>query len=201
MSAIWNQKSFNKCTDELKEKASVYIRWFAWEEGKSPVTGRGRWLGRLAQPGWEGCVSEQRVEQEKLLKDDEDYFTEPPSCRSTASGSKWPSTTQGRAFSTFCKGRSCGTFRAPGNMELLWHLQVCCLGIPKEMAFMAQSSALSPWTLAAWVQKCTLPKWLSGQQISLRGGDEGTGRRRHECPLVTVVDRLVCNTTTGESRK
>lgn len=108
---------------------------------------------------------------------------------------------QGRAFSIFCKGSSCGTFRAPGNMELLWHLQDGCLGITEETALLAQSSVLSPWTSAARVWKCTLPKWLSGQQISLRGGDPGTGRRRHECLLVTVLDRLVCNTTTGESQK
>ena len=90
---------------------------------------------------------------------------------------------QGRAFSIFCKVSSCGTFRAPGNMELLWHIQDGCLGITEETAFFAQSSVLSPWTSAAWAWKCTLPKWLKWATDIFEGR---WSRRRKKTPWMSL---------------
>ena len=124
MSVIWNQKSSNKCTDELKEKASIYIRWFAWEEGKSPITRRGRGLGRLARPGpgihvWAVSAAREAANRWWSL-----YFTKAPSWRSKAFVSKWQSECHtGQSLLPVLWGMqpSCGTFWVPGNTELLWH--------------------------------------------------------------------------------
>ena len=152
------------------------------------------------------------MQREKLRTDAEDsisqslcslrqhiyYFTEPASCRSTASGSKGQAPPRAEPSPPSVRDAAGARLGLPGT----WN----CSGISRMAVWGSQKrwhSWHSPqrYHLAAWARKHTLPKWLSGQQISLRGGDQGTGRRRHECPSVTVVDRLACNTTTGESQK
>lgn len=120
------------------------------------------------------------------------------------------STAQGRAFSTFCKGRSWGTFRAPGNMELLWHLQDGCLGITEEMAFLAQSSALSPCSMgtethppqmAQWATDIFEGRWSGHRKktswMSLSNGSGQTGLQYNHWGITKITERDLNGDTQG----
>lgn len=135
MSVIWNQKRSNKCTDELKEKASIDMRWFTWEEGKSLLRGRGLREDNPAPGTHVSSAARVAASRQWSL-----YFTKAPSWRSTAfvPNDKIP---RGQSFHPFCEGWSPAL--AHLGLQGTWG----CSGIPSwlsgdhwKMAFLAQTS-------------------------------------------------------------
>lgn len=132
---ICNQKSSNKCTDEPKEKVSIYMKWFAWEEGRSHFPGRGRWDwgGWLSQP--QGFASEH-CGKRSCKRKTKPLFYKGSLLKHTVCGPEGQSATQSRAFLMQC---SFGTFRVPSNRKLLWHLQGWLSRDHWKLAFLGQS--------------------------------------------------------------
>lgn len=177
------------------------------------------WGGWPSQPG--GCVSEQWVQREELRTDDEDsisqslcslrqhiyYFTELPSCRSTASGSKWQAPPRAEPSPPSVRDAAGARLGLPGT----WN----CSGISNHRRDGIPGTVLSVITLdtssmgtethppqmAQWATDIFEGRWSGHRKkmswMSLGNGSGQTGLQYNHWGITKITERDLNGDTHG----